>query len=326
MTIRTGKGGRYRYYSCSTAAWQGETGCKGRAIPMEKLDDLVAGHLKERLLDPERLSEILATVLDRRQDRTERRREHIGELNRRAAEADARLRRLYGAIESGIADLDDPALKERVAELKATRDQAQADAQRAAQTAERISAAITPDHVAAFQKKCASASAFPAGAIAATCFAPSPSGSKSPSGKSVRIMGTKGNLFRTLVAASGVKSATGGVPTSVLNWRNKTGAGPSLFGTVTGVRQIRLGRFRNRDVAQFVVEDGEVSVSQFQRRRRLARRHHRKPRFRAHPESLTTRIRETPMARKTTASVSVDRRKRPMASSLDSITPTPRAS
>lgn len=153
MTIRTGKGGRYRYYSCSTAARQGETGCKGRAIPMKKLDDLVAGHLKERLLDPERLSEILATVLDRRQDRAERRREHIGELNRRAAEADARLRRLYGAIESGIADPDDPALKERVAELKATRDQAQADAQRAAQTAERISAAITPDHVAAFAKE-----------------------------------------------------------------------------------------------------------------------------------------------------------------------------
>jgi DNA invertase Pin-like site-specific DNA recombinase len=81
MTIRTGKGGRYRYYSCSTAAREGETGCRGWAIPMEKLDDLVAGHLEDRLLDPERLSEILASVLDRRQDRAERRREHVAELN-----------------------------------------------------------------------------------------------------------------------------------------------------------------------------------------------------------------------------------------------------
>ena len=70
MTLRTGKGGRYRYYTCSTKARQGETGCKGRSIPMEKLDNLVAGHIEDRLLQPERLEEVLASVLDRRQERT----------------------------------------------------------------------------------------------------------------------------------------------------------------------------------------------------------------------------------------------------------------
>ena len=44
MTIRTGKSGRHRYYTCSIAARQGATGCKGRSIPMERLDDLVAAH------------------------------------------------------------------------------------------------------------------------------------------------------------------------------------------------------------------------------------------------------------------------------------------
>ena len=131
MTLRTGKGGRYRYYTCSIKARQGETGCKGRSIPMEKLDNLVAGHIEDRLLQPERLEEVLASVLDRRQERTERRREHIAELNKRAAETDLRLKRLYDAIETGVADLDDPALKERIAGLKAIRDQAQADAERA---------------------------------------------------------------------------------------------------------------------------------------------------------------------------------------------------
>jgi hypothetical protein len=38
----------------------------------------------------------------------------------------------------------------------------------------------------------------------------------------VRIMGSKGDLLRTLAAASGVKSATPGVPSSVLKWRATT--------------------------------------------------------------------------------------------------------
>jgi hypothetical protein len=37
--------------------------------------------------------------------------------------------------------------------------------------------------------------------------------------KEVRIMGSRGDLLRTLAAASGVKSATPGVRSSVLNWR-----------------------------------------------------------------------------------------------------------
>ena len=100
MTLRTsGKGKQYRYYTCSTTARQGQTACHGRSIPMDKLDDLVAQHLEERLLDPERLTEILATLLDRRAEQADRRRAHAAELAKRAAEASARLKRLYDAIE-----------------------------------------------------------------------------------------------------------------------------------------------------------------------------------------------------------------------------------
>ena len=38
MTLRTGKSGRYRYHTCCTKARQGESGCPGRTVPMEKLD------------------------------------------------------------------------------------------------------------------------------------------------------------------------------------------------------------------------------------------------------------------------------------------------
>ncbi len=55
MTIRTGKGGRYRYYACSMKARQGPAACTGMAVPMQKLDDLVAQHLETQLLQPEQL-------------------------------------------------------------------------------------------------------------------------------------------------------------------------------------------------------------------------------------------------------------------------------
>jgi NAD(P)-dependent dehydrogenase (short-subunit alcohol dehydrogenase family) len=219
MTLRTGKGGRYRYYTCSIKARQGETDCKGRSIPMEKLDNLVAGHIEDRLLQPERLEEVLASVLDRRQERAERRREHIAELNKRAAETDIRLKRLYDAIETGVADLDDPALKERIAGLKAIRDQSQVDADRAQAMAESVGhQAITPAMVQKFARTARERIRIDGGgyrrehlrALAQRV---------EVADKEVRIMGSKSDLLRTLAAASGVKPATPGVRSSVPNWR-----------------------------------------------------------------------------------------------------------
>src|SRR5262249_56142348 len=58
--------------------------------------------------------------------------------DKRAAETDAKLKRLYDAIENGIVDLADPMLKDRIAELKAIRDQARADAERADGASDRL--------------------------------------------------------------------------------------------------------------------------------------------------------------------------------------------
>jgi site-specific DNA recombinase len=70
---------------------------------------------------PKRLEEVLSAVLHRRKERAERRSAHIAELRKRATEAEAKFKRLYDAIENGIADVSDPMLKERVTELKAIR-------------------------------------------------------------------------------------------------------------------------------------------------------------------------------------------------------------
>src|SRR3546814_11697019 len=93
----------------------GPTACDGMSVPMEKLDDLVAKHLEDRLLQPERLEAILSAVLDRRQELTSRKRAHVADLNKRATETDLRLKRPYDAIENGIADVNDSAPQDPIA-------------------------------------------------------------------------------------------------------------------------------------------------------------------------------------------------------------------
>ena len=225
MTLRTsGKGEQYRYYTCSIAARQGDTGCKGRSVPMAKLDDLVASHLEERLLDPERLEEVLAVVLDRREERADRRRAHAGELAKRAAEADIRVKRLYDAIESGVADLSDPSLKERIAELKATRDQAQIDLDRATISRENTPQAIDSDSLRRFAETArrrmrGSDGGYRRDHLRALA-------QRVEVGKAeVRIMGSRTELLRTLVASSGVPPAAS-VRASVPNWRRERDSNP----------------------------------------------------------------------------------------------------
>ena len=221
MTIRTGKGGRYRYYACSMKARQGPTACEGMAVPMDKLDDLVASHLEDRLLQPERLETILATVLDRRQERSERQHEHIGELNRRAAESEARLKRLYDAIEAGVADLNDPALKDRIDGLKAIRDQAKADAERAQAMLENSgSKAVTPQMLSKFARAARQRIRLEGGGYRRDHLRALAQRVEVAEGE-VRIMGSKSRLLQVLTGKNSVNS----VPTQGLKWRR--GSPPS---------------------------------------------------------------------------------------------------
>ena len=226
MTLRTsGKAKHYRYYTCSTAARQGKTGCKGRTIQMDRLDHLVADYLEHRLLDPNRVQDMLAAHLDRREERDGRRRAQANELTKRAAEAEQRLKRLYDAIESGVADLDDPSLKERIEELKATRDQARVDAERARAAIETAGQSLTPaqltrfasaarrrirgkdggfrrDHLRAFAQRVEVAE------------------------HEVRIMGSHNELLRLLTSSNGAETAANGVRIYVPGWRREWDSNP----------------------------------------------------------------------------------------------------
>ena len=235
MTIRTGKGGRYRYYACSMKARQGPTACTGMAVPMEKLDDLIARHLEERLLQPERLETILASVLNRRQEQGERRREHIVELNKRAVESELRLKRLYDAIEAGIANITDPALKDRIDSLKAIRDQAKADATRAEAMLDSSGVkAITPQMVRTFAKSARQRMRLDDGSYRRDHLRALAQRVEVAEGE-VRIMGSKSRLLQALTANGSANL----VPTQGLNWRRGRDSNPRRACTPYGFQDRR---------------------------------------------------------------------------------------
>ena len=128
----------------------GEAGCRGMAVPMGKLDEAIISHLEDRLLEPGRLERLMEHLLDRRQEWADQRRGHISELRKKATEAEAKLNRLYEAIEGGALSASDGSLKERVDELARIRDQARIDAERIISSIERVAPTITADSLHRF--------------------------------------------------------------------------------------------------------------------------------------------------------------------------------
>ena len=133
MTLRTGSsstGKIHRYYTCSTSVRMGKTACKGRSIPMDKLDKLVTTHLTERLLEPTHLTDLLSSLKEKRAANDQEVQQRIQSLEAELARADEKLRRLYKMVEDGVTDMDD-LLSDRIATLKSDRQRAKAALERA---------------------------------------------------------------------------------------------------------------------------------------------------------------------------------------------------
>ena len=87
----------------------------------------------------------LAGLLKRREEHAEHLKGRIAELRKQAADAEAKLTRLYEAIENGLAEMDDSNLKGRIIELKRVRDAARADADRAENRGDGDDNRVTPE-------------------------------------------------------------------------------------------------------------------------------------------------------------------------------------
>jgi site-specific DNA recombinase len=98
MTLRTGKSGRYRYYTCNAAATEGKTACKGHNIRMELLDSLVIDHLAVRLFTPARLEALTARLIERTTQRSATQGEGLSALRRQLNATESKIQSLYQAL------------------------------------------------------------------------------------------------------------------------------------------------------------------------------------------------------------------------------------
>jgi DNA invertase Pin-like site-specific DNA recombinase len=107
MTIRTGKGGRYRYYACNNRISEGTTTCKGRNVPMAQLDDVVLEQLEKRVFAPDRLKALLESLIDRSRNKSQELAEKAKELRNSVRTIEDKIRRLYEALAEGtVTDTD----------------------------------------------------------------------------------------------------------------------------------------------------------------------------------------------------------------------------
>ena len=101
MKIRTGKGGQYRYYACSRHADMGKTACPGTTIPVAKLDEIVTDSLCDKILQPDRIKEMIGTLTARNSRRREKLQLEQRELNRKRREVQGKISNMVDAMEQG---------------------------------------------------------------------------------------------------------------------------------------------------------------------------------------------------------------------------------
>jgi site-specific DNA recombinase len=150
-TGTTNRQGRsYSYYSCAGCQQKGKTVCKGRHIPAATLDEIVLTNLKQRVLAPDRIADLLKLLGERQAAKSESADRRLLTLQREVSDAEDRLKRLYRSIEDGIVELDD-ILRERTVTLKSERERAKAALDRA-RSQSGITATIDASKIDAFAR------------------------------------------------------------------------------------------------------------------------------------------------------------------------------
>ena len=123
MIQNTGKGGAYRYYSCSRRMKEGRMSCRGVRIPMNRLDETVTHQVAERVLNPERLRNMLEDYVRTSAQRDGDARERLSRLRQQHKEAETSITRLLQLGEQGVMEAEDAALRERLVALRFQRDE-----------------------------------------------------------------------------------------------------------------------------------------------------------------------------------------------------------
>jgi len=121
MMLRTGKHGRYRYYTCAGQATKGKAMCDGQSIPLQSLDSLVIKTLGDIVFTPDRVKKLIAELQSHESAASKRAKSGSLRLKKELNQTEKKIGNLYAAIESGIVELDSQ-LKGRINELKTQRE------------------------------------------------------------------------------------------------------------------------------------------------------------------------------------------------------------
>jgi len=151
MTLATGKGGRYKYYKCTTRINKGSTFCDGPNVPMEKLDTLVIERLAEQVITPNRIQLILSQLKTDMKEARNDESSALLELQTEMKGIETKRNRLYEAVEAGVLPLDED-LTDRVQKLKARRQEALIEMGRIKQRQDIPLNTLSPKHIEAFSK------------------------------------------------------------------------------------------------------------------------------------------------------------------------------
>jgi site-specific DNA recombinase len=117
MTGRSAKSHQYFYYTCNGGFKKGKEACNARALPKDKLEQLVIEQVKRRVLNQESLEELVGLVNMELDSTHGILREKLDAIDAELNDVEIRLSKLYDALETEKLSLDD--LAPRIKELRA---------------------------------------------------------------------------------------------------------------------------------------------------------------------------------------------------------------
>jgi len=120
MTLATGKGGKYRYYKCSSRILKGKDTCTSENLPTELVDRLVLSSLADQVFTPSRVHTMLEG-LRKRLSRSQTDQEgKVKQLTKELERVQQSSNQLYEAVEKGFLPMDST-LTDRANKLQAQR-------------------------------------------------------------------------------------------------------------------------------------------------------------------------------------------------------------
>lgn len=101
FVLVSGKGGQYDYYRCSTRAYKGNDMCDAPNIPREELEAAVLSVIAEKVLQPERITDMLDQLRNQISNLQAPDREREKLIQRQIAQATEQINMWYELVEAG---------------------------------------------------------------------------------------------------------------------------------------------------------------------------------------------------------------------------------